>query len=138
MTGPPAVHIAKYLRREVRSEFKRIAFQLEFLRRVDPRGMIPELDRFRLTEVLDTTFAAALNSDDTGSAAALLKSYGARRSMKLMKRRLREDLCRVVEKAQLLRALDPGFDDEVHRMELADALDTIASWHERGDRIFRS
>jgi hypothetical protein len=138
MIGPPGVHIAKYLRREVRAEFTRIAYELEFMRRVDPRGIAPELDRFRLAAVLDTTFAVDPDEDYTRDAAALLKSYSARRSMKLMKRRLRQDLCRVVEKAQLLRALDSAFDDEMRQSKLADALDTIASWHEKGDQIFLS
>jgi len=129
--------VAKYLRREVRAELRRIAFQLEFIRRLDPRGIEPELDRFRLTEVLDLMFPRVERLTHLSAAAAVHRSSGARRSMKLLKRRLRGDLCRTAEKAQLIRAIDPGFEEEVHQMRLAEALDVIADWHARGDLIFR-
>jgi hypothetical protein len=53
----------------------------------------------------------------------------ARRALKLMRRQLRGDICRLVEKAQLLRVLDPQFDAEMERLGWTQALDMIARWH---------
>jgi hypothetical protein len=138
-------HLAKYLRRQVRSEFKRIAFQIEFMLLFDPRSE-RELERFHVLEPLNHFFESEYGSstalpgsngnlidfDQVMAVAKPIPTKAARRSLKLMRRQLITDLCRLVEKAQLLRVLDPTFEIEVTRLGWTRALDTIARWHAMG------
>lgn len=138
----PAARLGKYLRREVRSEFKRLAFQIKLLCLFEP-AYEAELARFHALEPLNRFFETEYKPDfnsadsllDASQLSARLKlgsGRRVRRPLKLMRRQLRKDLCRLVEKAQLLRALDPAFETEVRQLGWARPLDTIARWHASG------
>lgn len=136
--------IGKYLRREVRGEAKRLAFQAKLIGVIDP-AFRRELVRFHVMEPLnhllgfeDVSGPGEVNQVaeaqilENLKAAQRVAGIAARRSLKLMRRDMREHVCRFVEKAQLLRVLDPRFEEEVRLLGFRRALDTIARWHALG------
>lgn len=140
------VRLGKYLRREVRSEFKRVIYQIKLLLIFDPSS-VKDLERFHvlgsINKLLESNDAIYQKDDEVGTLSISSKrkiqeiskpvqSKSARRSLKLMRRQLKSDICRLVEKAQLLRALDPGFEAEIEHLGLTYSLDLIARWHAFG------
>lgn len=138
------VRLGKYLRREVRTEFRRIAFQIRFLLLIDPSAA-HELERFYVLEPLSRFFKNEYALDDSPEAlsgvvdmARLMRvarpvtEKTVRRSLKLMRRQLRSDICSLVEKVQLLRVLEPAFEAELTRLGWIRGLDTVARWHALG------
>ena len=129
----------------MRAEYKRLAFQLKLMFLSDP-AFEREMNRFHIVEPLNRFFETeyGLRTDLPGSASSLfnlgqstsqvrpIPGKAARRSLKLMRQQLRNDMCRLVEKVQLLRALDPAFESEIHYLGWTRALDTIARWHTSG------
>lgn len=143
----PALHTGKYLRREVRAEFKRIAYQIRFLLLFDfDASGAHELERFHVLQPLSRYFETRyllpedsfksdrlnLDLDKLLRVAKPVSSRAARRSLKLMRRQLKPEICKLVEKVQLLRIIDQAFDEEVNKLGWTRALDTIAKWHALG------
>lgn len=138
------VHLGKYIRREIKSDWKRLAYQLKLLMLLD-EATEREVQRFGLAKAIDSAFSSEDSVFDTDEGLSGLdrqrvrsrllqmrEDSGGRRSLKLIKRRVRGEMCRLAEKVQLLRSLDAGLDSELVRLNIIGVLDNIVEWHASG------